>query len=113
MGHGAGENCVDDPGKPPLPGESPLRLGVKYTEWFRPGVISSLLLHALAAYLLITRLNTLPQTFAPVVPVDVVRLAEETISPPPLQKTAGPQQKAAAPAKRAQELASLVPPTFR
>jgi hypothetical protein len=82
-------------------------------------VISSLLLHALAAYLLITRLDIIPQTLAPVVPVDVVQLAEETISPPPLQKTAGtqqtagPQQKAAAPAKRTQELASLAPPTFR
>ena len=31
---------------------------------------------------------------------------------PPLQKTAGPQQKAALP-KRAQELTSLEPPTFR
>jgi hypothetical protein len=108
MGHGAGENCVDYPGEPPL------RLGAKYAEWFRPGVISSLLLHALAAYLLITRLNTLPQTLMPVVPVDVVQLAEETVSPPPLQKAAGPQQqKAAALPKRAQELASLVPPTFR
>jgi hypothetical protein len=76
-------------------------------------VISSLLLHALAAYLLITRLDTLPQTLMPVVPVDVVQLAEETISPPPLQKTAGPQQKAAALPKRTQELASLEPPTFR
>jgi len=76
-------------------------------------VISSLLIHALAAYLLITRLSTLPQALASVVPVDVVQLAEETISPPPQQKTAGPQQKAAAPAKRAQELASLEPPIFR
>ena len=107
MGHGAGENCVNDPGEPPL------RLGARYTEWFRPGVISSLLLHALAAYLLITRLDTLPQILAPVVPVDVVQLAEETISPPPLQKAAGPQQKAPAAPKRAQELASLVPPAFR
>ena len=106
MGLSAGENCMDR-------ADPPLRGDAKYTEWFRPGVISSLLLHALAAYLLITRLNTLPQTFAPVVPVDVVQLAEETISPPPLQKTAGPQQKAAAPANRAQELASLEPPTFR
>jgi hypothetical protein len=106
MGLSAGENCVDgvDP---------PLRVAAKYTEWFRPGVISSLLLHALAAYLLITRLDIVPRTLAPVVPVDVVQLAEETISPPPLQKTAGPQQKAAAPAKRAEELASLAPPTFR
>ena len=108
MGHSAGENCVDCPGQPPL------RLGAKYTEWFRPGVISSLLLHALAAFLLLSRLNTLPETLAPVVPVDVVQLAEETTSPPPLQKAAGPQQqKAAAPPKRAQELASRELPSFR
>jgi len=106
MGLSADESCVDR-ADPPLPGHA------KYTEWFRPGVISSLLIHALAAYLLITRLNALPQALASVVPVDVVQLAEETISPPPQQKTAGPQQKAAAPAKRAQELASLVPPIFR
>src|SRR5258706_3934386 len=104
MGLSAGESCVNR-ADPPHPRHA------KYTEWFRPGVISSLLLHALAAYLLITRLDTLPQILAPVVPVDVVQLAEETISPPPLQKAAGPQQKAAAP-KRAQELTSLVPPTF-
>jgi hypothetical protein len=96
------------------PGEPPLLRKAKYTEWFRPGVISSLLLHALAAYLLITRLDTLPQILTPVVPVDVVQVAEETISPPQVQKAAGPQQqKAGALPRRAQELASLVPPTFR
>src|SRR5260370_33386392 len=99
MGQGAGENGVDNLGEPPL------RVAAKYTEWFRPGVISSLLLHALAAYLVITRLDTLPQILAPVVPVDVVQLAEQTISPPPLQTTAVPQQNAAAPANRAQEMA--------
>ena len=107
MGLSAGESCVDCPGEPPL------RWSAKYTEWFRPGVISSLLLHALAAFLLLTRLSTPTQILNPVVPVDVVQLAEETISPPPLQKAAGPQQKAAAAPSHAQELASLEPPTFR
>ncbi len=106
MGHSASENRGDCP-------EQPLGPGTKYTEWFRPGVISSLLLHGLAIFLLVGRLNPLPQTLVPVVPVDVVQLAEQTPSPPPLQKTAGPQQKAAALPKRAKDLASLEPPTFR
>jgi hypothetical protein len=103
MGHSAGENCT----------EPPLRLGAKYTEWFRPGVISSLLLHAFAAFLLLSRLSAPAQVLNPVVPVDVVQLAEETISPPPLPKAAGPQQKAAALPRRAQELASRELPSFR
>ena len=94
--------------------EPPLRPGAKYTEWFRPGVISSLLLHAFAAFLLLSRLSAPAQVLNPVVAVDVVQLAEETISPPPpLQKAAGPPQKAAARERRPRELASRELPSFR
>src|SRR4030081_848196 len=105
MGNGTGEICEDDLGQDPA--EDSPRLGAKFTEWFRPGVISSLLLHGLAAFLLIHRLNASLEIVTPVVPVDVVQLAQETVSPPPLQKAAGPQQKAAALPTRAQQLASL------
>jgi hypothetical protein len=94
--------------------EPPLRPGAKYTEWFRPGVISSLLLHAFAAFLLLSRLSAPAQVLNPVVAVDVVQLAEETISPPPpLQKAAGPPLKAAARERRPLELASRELPSFR
>ncbi len=107
------DSASEDREKPAEGAASP-RLREKFTRWFRPGVISSLLLHGLAAFFLLTRLNASFETLTPVVPVDVVQLDEVTISPPQLEKTAGPQQrKAAALPRRAPELASREPPSFR
>jgi hypothetical protein len=112
MGNGTGEICEENLGQGPAGDGS--SLSVKFREWFRPGVISSLLLHGLAAFLLLTRLNASLEILTPVVPVDVVQIDEETVSPRPLEKTAGPQQrKAAAPPRRPQELASRELPGFR
>ena len=43
----------------------------------------SLLVHALAAFFLLRQLTTLLPPEAPIVPVDVVELAQETVSPGP------------------------------
>jgi hypothetical protein len=81
--------------------------GEDAAKWIRPGVVGSLALHAAIVFLLVYRSNALPTpTPPPIVPVDVVELDEETISPPPLQKTAAPKQSAAAPLKKAQQFAS-------
>jgi len=48
----------------------------------------SLLVHALAAFFLLRQLTTLLPPEAPIVPVDVVELAQETVSPGPAPVTA-------------------------
>jgi outer membrane biosynthesis protein TonB len=48
----------------------------------------SLVLHALVAFFLIQRLSTFLPPVAPIVPVDVVELAEETVAPGPAPVTA-------------------------
>ncbi|HMI96546.1 MAG TPA: hypothetical protein VK479_08560 [Micropepsaceae bacterium] len=114
MGNGIGENWEDDLRQNPAEEIPSPRLGARFRQWFRPGVISSLLLHGLAAFFLLMQLKASLEIVTPVVPVDVVQLDEETVAPPPLEKTAGPQQrKAAAPPRRAQELASRELPSFR
>ena len=60
---------------------------------FRPGVIGSLLVHALLAFLLLHRIGEL-QTSAPVVPVELVPLGAET-TPPPAAGVAGQERQAA------------------
>src|SRR6185312_14056742 len=75
--------------------------------WASPGIIGSLILHAAIIFLLVYRSNDAPQTPALIVPVEVVQLEEETVSPPPpLQNSAAPRQLAAAPVRKARQFAS-------
>jgi hypothetical protein len=63
-----------------------------------PGLIVSLLLHLFAVLLVLFFVRSAlrpPGPAALVVPVDVVRLGEETTSPPQPQRSAVPQQRAA------------------
>jgi hypothetical protein len=76
-------------------------------KWLRPGVVGSLALHAAIVFLLLYRSSQPPAETPPaILPVEVVELEEETISPPLLQTNAAPKQSAAAPVKRAQQFAS-------
>jgi len=61
----------------------------------RPAWAISLALHGLAAFFLIQQVNTLSPIVLPIVPVDVVQLAQETVDPAPAPKAAAP-----APAQR-------------
>jgi len=68
----------------------------------RPGWAISLALHGLVAFFLMQQLSVLTPPALPVVPVDVVQLAQETVAPAPGPKAAAaPASKvAAAPAPR-------------
>lgn len=71
--------------------------GGKRTDWMRPGLIGSLVLHVLAALLVVFGLPWLtpaPPEMARVMPVDLVRLGEKTAAPPQEEKSALPQEKA-------------------
>jgi hypothetical protein len=48
----------------------------------RPGFVVSLAVHALAAFVLIHRMNVVPPAQLPIIPVDLVQIVEETIAPP-------------------------------
>jgi|SRR5579871_45453 len=61
----------------------------------RAGWLISLALHGLAVFFLIHQLSTLPNPILPVVPVEVVQIAQETVVPAP-----APSSKAAATPQR-------------
>ena len=63
----------------------------------RAGWLISLALHGLAAFFLVHQLSTLANPILPVVPVDVVQIAEETVTPAPAP---APAAKAAAAPQR-------------
>jgi outer membrane biosynthesis protein TonB len=65
----------------------------------RPGLIGSLLLHALAAFLLLQHMSSpiLPPAALRIIPVDMIELARETISPSAPTNAVPQQPQAAAP----------------
>ena len=88
-----------------------LRLGRRYGEEFGPGFAVSLFLHGLVIFLALfffmRHAEPPVATVLHVVSVDVLRLGEETTSPPAEQKSIVPQQKARS---RAVEAQTPVPP---
>ena len=73
------------------------RAGTSRTDRIGVGAICSAVLHAVAAALIVFGLPSLlkaPPEVAQFVPVDLVRLAEKTASPPSPEKAAVPQEKA-------------------
>jgi hypothetical protein len=62
------------------------------TQRFGPGVILSLLVHALVLFLLLHRIGE-PEIAPPILPVEIVPFGAET-TPPPAAGTAGPQRQA-------------------
>lgn len=87
-----------------------LAVGRRYSADWGPGLAASLALHGLiAALILLFMMRTGPAT-APepaIVPIDVIRLGEETLAPPAPARSPIPQQKAE---YKKQEAASPVPP---
>jgi hypothetical protein len=79
-----------------------------------PGLIGALLLHGLAALLVVSFIvKTAPQTtqkLLPFVPVDLVRLGMETESPSEARKALVPQQRAAAKQEAASPTRETVAP---
>jgi hypothetical protein len=64
----------------------------------RPGVAVSLIVHGLAAFFLIYHLNAPPvDARLPIVPVEIIRLAEQTVLPLQPQKAGPPQRTASLP----------------
>src|SRR6516162_8267733 len=91
-------------------GPALLRLGRKYSLEIGPGFLASLLLHGLILGLILwlfMRTEQAQKFVLSVVPVDVVRLGEETQSPPAPHRALVPQQKAQ---YRRQEAQSPNPP---
>ncbi len=89
--------------------------GRRYAEKNGAGLAISLLLHGLVAFLVlftVARHVTIPfpQT-VPVVPVDLIRLGDETRSPPADLKSVVPQQKAGRPQEAASPSNEAVSPT--
>ena len=80
-----------------------------------PGVAGSLLLHGLAALLIVLFVTrsapVAPQKLLPFVPVDLVRLGMETQSPPEPNKALVPQQKSGRPQEAASPTRETVSPT--
>jgi hypothetical protein len=75
----------------------------------RPGVLISLLLHGFALAFLILHMHVaMPSARRPIVPVEVVQLAEETVSPPAARSIVPLPPRPQAPAQQKQ--ASLAPP---
>jgi hypothetical protein len=75
------------------------RDGRRQMEEVGPGLIASLLLHGLAALLLLYFMQSAmraPQNTPRILPIDLVQLGEETISPPAAQRALVPQQLSAA-----------------
>ncbi len=84
----------------------------------RVGWAISLALHGLAAFFLMQHLSTLPEPALRIVPVEMVRLAEETVSPAPVpaapvaappQRTASVQPKPAAAPVQAAPVTPAIP----
>jgi len=103
-----------------------MQLGFPIADWFAPerrraaaqsgpGVVGSLLLHGLAALLIVMFVAKTapqaPQKLLPFVPVDLVRLGMETESPPEPNKALVPQQRAAVPQKASSPTPETVSPT--
>ncbi len=85
-------------------------LGRRYSADWGPGLAASLLLHGVVAALILLfmmRREAAEPREAPVVPIDIVRLGEETQSPAAPTRAPKPQQKAE---YKKQEAASPVPP---
>jgi hypothetical protein len=76
----------------------PLQRAREYAKANGPGIAGSAFLHALGIFLILFFLTKTgsqqQQTIAPFLPVDIVKLGDETAAPPALQKTAIPQQQA-------------------
>jgi hypothetical protein len=82
-----------------------------------PGVAGTLLLHglfALALLLYATGHHAAPSVSQPqLIPIDLVRLGEETTSPEAAQHSVLPQQKASTPRKEASPVPEAISPTGR
>ncbi len=68
------------------------------TDRIGAGLVCSVMLHVLAALLIVLVLPSLmqaPPEAVPVVPIDLVQLGEKTVSPSPQEKADVPQEKAA------------------
>ena len=77
-------DMTEERAPPPSGGDAPVN---------RSGLVISLALHGLAAFLLIFHMNApAPRIPVPFLPVELVRLAEQTTSPPVVEKPAAPQQ---------------------
>jgi outer membrane biosynthesis protein TonB len=76
----------------------------------RVGWAFSLALHGLAAFFLIHQLSTLLPAPTPIVPVEVVQLAEETVSPAPPREAAAPAPRVAAVQPRSSAAPVQAPP---
>ncbi|MDE2182426.1 MAG: hypothetical protein KGJ78_05340 [Alphaproteobacteria bacterium] len=82
-----------------------------------PGLAGSLLLHGLAALIIllmaIHHTTQPPGALPKFVPIDLVRLGEETVSPAAAQKSPVPQQLASTPQREASPTPQSVSPTGR
>jgi hypothetical protein len=92
-----------------------LSVGRRYAEENGIGVAISLLLHGLAVFLVLFSIMNhsarVPSGTFHVVPVDVIRLGEETRSPPAEQHSVVPQQRAGRPQQEASPTREAVSPT--
>ncbi|MDE1938976.1 MAG: cell envelope integrity protein TolA [Alphaproteobacteria bacterium] len=82
----------------------------------RPGVLGSLLLHGLAALIIFLFIvknasQTVLQAPLHIVPIDLIRLGEETVSPSAARKAVVPQEQAAHPQEAASPRRAAVSPT--
>ncbi|HEX3485590.1 MAG TPA: hypothetical protein VHT51_11055 [Micropepsaceae bacterium] len=78
--------------------------------WRRPGWMISLAMHGLVAFFLLSHINAPSLMPVPFLPVELVRLAEETSAPAAPQKPVAPQeQRTASLAPQRQRSASLAP----
>lgn len=98
-------------------GEPPLDLVERIRRALRPGVLGSLLLHALIVYLVVHGIDLSRTRDAPIaiLPVELVRLADQTAAPAGAASAAsalvGPRRAAPAkPRPKAPQVASLAPP---
>jgi hypothetical protein len=95
----------------------PLSAGRRYAERNGAGVVVSLMLHGIAAFLVLFAVAQqkieAPQSPAPFVPVDLIRLGAETQSPPAEHRAIVPQQKAGRPQEAASPTREAVSPTGR
>src|SRR5512138_352789 len=90
-------------------------IGRRYAEENGAGLAVSLLLHGVLAFLVlytVARHVVVPiPTSQPIVPVDLIRLGDETRSPPAELRSVVPQQKAGRPQEAASPTREAVSPT--
>jgi len=92
--------------------------GRRYAEENGIGVAVSLLLHGVAVFLVLFTVMhhhsvPSPASTVPIVPVDLIRLGDETRSPPAENRAPVPQQKAGRPQEEASPTREAVSPTAR